>query len=390
MKPIMGAYQGAVRDYLNKQKYPLSYLSDEFNDVAAWQDAARAKVRELLSYSPPKIPFDAQVHDEYVKGGLIYQHVSYAQPFGPRTEGILMRPAGRAQPDGGRLPGILALHDHGGFKYYGKEKITSPKALPSIMVDFQEQYYGGRGWAHELARRGYAVFVPDVFLWGSRKINIDDVPAWYAAAHESLTPHGGLMAPEGSDEYIGAYNNFAGFMESDIAKTLIEAGTTWPGFMVSDDMRALDFLLSQPYVDPENVGCGGLSGGGCRTVFLAAMDERVKCSVCAGFMTTSEDFALNKVHTHTWMMYLPGLTNLMDFTDLYSLHGKKPTMVLYDADDELFTPAGMWEADARFRRIYAKMGAPELYRGHFFPGPHKFDVEMQEIAFDFYDEWLKP
>jgi len=385
MKPVMGAYQDLVRGYLQNLGYPLSFLSDKYTCVEEWRREARGTVRGLLSYEPPKIPFDARIHDEYVNGGVIYRHVSYAQPYGPRTEGYLLRPesGAGADPETGRFPGILALHDHGGFKYYGKEKISSPKNLPKIMAEYQGHYYGGRGWAHELALRGYAVFVPDLFLWSSRKIKIDDLPEWYTKEYA------GLNAPADSVEHIEAYNNLCRFMESDVAKTLIEAGTTWPGVMVSDDMRALDFFLSQPYVDPDNIGCGGLSGGGCRTVFLAAMDERVKCSVCVGFMTTAADFALHKVYTHTWMMYLPGLTNLMDFTDLYAVHGKKPTMVMYDADDDLFTPEGMKDADARFRRIFEKMGAPDLYRGHFFPGPHKFDVEMQDIAFDFYDEWLK-
>ena len=88
-------------------------------------------------------------------------------------------------------------------------------------------------------------------------------------------------------------------------------------------------------------------------------------------------------------MYIPGLTALMDFSDLYSLHGKKPTMVMYDTDDPLYTPKGQEDADKRLKAIYAKMGAPDYYRGHFFPGPHKFDAEMQEIAFCFFDEWLK-
>ena len=251
------------------------------------------------------------------------------------------------------------------------------------MVDFKNKYYGGRSWAHELALRGYVVFTPDVFLWGSRKIKIEDVPEWYAEAYE------GLKTPADSASYIDAYNQFSGFMESDIAKTLIEAGMTWPGVTVHDDMRAVDFLASQPFVDEKNISCGGLSGGGCRTVFLAAMDERIKCSVCVGFMSTSAELALHKIHKHTWMMYIPGLTNLMDFTDLYSLHGKKPTMVLYDIDDELFTPKGQEDADRHLRRIYEKMGVPELYSGLFFQGPHKFDIEMQETAFAFYDKWMK-
>ena len=124
-------------------------------------------------------------------------------------------------------------------------------------------------------------------------------------------------------------------------------------------------------------------------MFLSSMDRRIKCTCCAGFMSTSADFALHKVYTHTWMAYIPGLSHLMDFTDLYSLHGRKPTMVLYDAEDPLYTLQGQKDADKRLGDIYTKMGAPELYHGQFFPGDHKFDIEMQEIAFDFFDKWLK-
>ena len=90
------------------------------------------------------------------------------------------------------------------------------------------------------------------------------------------------------------------------------------------------------------------------------------------------------------MIGFPGArADFMDFVDLYSLHGRKPTMVLYDVDDPLYTPKGQEDADSRLRAIYAKMGAPELYVGKFYPGPHKFDIEMQEYAFDFFDKWLK-
>ena len=374
----MGQYYEAVKDTMSRLSFPMSFLSDAYDDVEKWQKSARSKVRCLLSYDPPETALDPEIHDTYIKDGLVYQHVSYAQPYGPRTDGILMKP----EHSSDKLPVVLGLHDHGGFKYYGKEKITAPKNLPLIMESYQKQYYGGRAWATELASRGYMVFVPDVFLWGSRKIQIEDVPEWYA-------PHDSFKKPVDSLEYIEAYNQFAADQESDIAKTLTEAGATWPGFMLYDDMRALDFLLSQPDADIANVGCGGLSGGGLRTVFLAAMDERIKCSVCVGFMITAVELALYMVYTHTWMAYVPGLSNLMDFPDLYSLHGKKPTMVLFDTDDELFTPKGQEDADNRLRRIYEKMGARELYHGQFFPGHHKFDIEMQEVAFDFFDRWLK-
>ena len=394
MQQMLGQYHDLLKNSLSRLTYPLSFLSDSHSNVDEWQRAARAEIQRLMAYEPPETPLDAKIHDEYEKDGLLYQHVSYAQPFGPRTEGIIMRPTGST----GKLPGIVAMHDHGGFKYYGKEKITSTKNHPPIMKWYQDNYYGGRAWASELALRGYVVFVPDLFLWGSRKIRVEDMPEWYVKMYhnentgaywldEPIKPS--FDAPIDSLEYLTAYNNLASTQEAIIAKSLFEGGTSFAGIVVAEDKRAVDFLLTMPDVDAENIGCGVLSGGGLRTVLLAAMDERVKCSVCVGYMSTSEDFALYKSYTHTWMMDIPCLTNIMDFTDLYSLHGKKPTMVLFDEDDPLYTPKGQHDSNDRLTKIYKKMGVPEMYRGHFFPGPHKFDVEMQEVAFTFYDEWMK-
>ena len=55
-----------------------------------------------------------------------------------------------------------------------------------------------------------------------------------------------------------------------MSKSLLSAGTTWPGVFTAEDQRALDYLCSRDDVDPARVGCAGLSGGGLRTVYLAA------------------------------------------------------------------------------------------------------------------------
>ena len=93
--------------------------------------------------------------------------------------------------------------------------------------------------------------------------------------------------------------------ESVMAKSLFSAGTTWPGVFFGEDRKALDILCSRKDVDPDRIGCGGLSGGGMRTVFMGGLDPRIKCAVCVGFMTTWKDFLLNKSFTHTWMTFVP-------------------------------------------------------------------------------------
>jgi hypothetical protein len=63
-------------------------------------------------------------------------------------------------------------------------------------------------------------------------------------------------------------------------------------------------------------------------------------------------------------------------------------MVQFDEEDTLFTPDAMREASKRIAAVYDKAGAPENYSGRFFPGPHKFDAEMQEVAFSWFDRHL--
>ena len=130
-----------------------------------------------------------------------------------------------------------------------------------------------------------------------------------------------------------------------MAKSLFCAGTTWPGVFTAEDQRALDYLCSRDDVDPARVGCAGLSGGGLRTVYLAGLDDRIRCACCVGMMTTWRDYLLNKCYTHTWMIYIPGLPLDLDYPEILGLRVPLPTLVLNDNEDQLFTLAEMHRAD---------------------------------------------
>ena len=174
-----------------------------------------------------------------------------------------------------------------------------------------------------------------------------------------------------------------------MAKSLFSAGTTWPGVFTAEDRRALDYLCARPDVDPTRVGCGGLSGGGLRTVYLAGLDDRIRCACCVGMMTTWRDYLLNKCYTHTWMIYIPGLPPDLDYPEVLGLRAPLPTLVLNNNEDDLFTPDEMRRADRMLSEVYRKAGAEDRYRCSFYPGEHKFDRGMQAEAFDWFDRWLK-
>jgi hypothetical protein len=52
-------------------------------------------------------------------------------------------------------------------------------------------------------------------------------------------------------------------------------------------------------------------------------------------------------------------------------------LVQYDLDDYLFTQIGMKDAHILLQNHYASVGKLDAYTGQFYPGTHKFDLEMQ-------------
>lgn len=374
---MLGAYgEWAAQSMADPPR--LSFRQPAFKNVDSWRAVARARFRECLSGpapSPTPIPI---VQHKLEFDGLAIEHLQWQLPYGPPTEALLLKPAGAT----GKLPGIVGLHDHGGNKYFGLRKITLMSKDPHpAMIRHQTQYYGGFAWANELARRGYAVLVHDTFTFGSRRVRLADVPA-------NIRNNQVEANPEAEDEIL-RYNQFAGAHEHLVAKSLFSAGMTWPGVFVNDDQRALDYLCSRPDVDATRVGCAGLSGGGLRTVMLAGADERIRCACAVGMMTTWRDYLLNKCYTHTWMCYVPGLPRELDYPEILGLAAPNPILVLNNRQDALFTLSEMERADRILTDVYRKAGAPERYKGSFYDGPHKFDREMQQEAFAWFDRWLK-
>ena len=379
MEPnMLGAYGPWAASLVPDGPARLSFRNGAFHDIDAWRREARGDLLSKLVQPPTGGTPQGELQHRFDYDGLTIEHLHWQLPYGPPTEAYLLKPA-KAE---GRLPAILALHDHGGNKYFGTRKIVRIcDDQHPLMREHQKRYYGGVAWANELAKRGYAVLVHDAFLFGSRRVRAGDLPD---AIRKGLKEE----APE-SEAEIKEYNDFASGHESIVAKSLFCAGTTWPGVFTAEDQRALDYLGSRPDVDPDKIGCAGLSGGGLRSVFLAGIDDRIAAACCVGMMTTWKDYLLHKSHTHTWMVYVPGLPRDLDYPEILGLRVPKPTLVLNDTEDQLFTLDAMHEADRMLAEVYKKAGAADRYHGSFYPGPHKFDLPMQAEAFGWFDGWLK-
>jgi dienelactone hydrolase len=364
---------------VNQNKLPsLSFRRKEWTNLEKWKKTAKTRAKERTSIpefgSLPKVT----VSKKYEYDGPQVEELSWQLPYGRPTEAILLKPVNAKEP----LPGILAFHDHGGKKYFGTRKITKTNDNQHpLMKEHQKEYYSGRAWANEIAKRGYVVLVSDAFPFASRRVMLQDVP-------ENLREGLNDENPE-DPKNIEAYNQWSRNHEDVMAKSLFCAGTTWPGVFFAEDRVALDVLCSRQDVDSSRIGCGGLSGGGMRTVYMGGLDSRIKCAVCVGLMSTWKDFLLHKSYTHTWMTFVPLLPNELDFPEIFGLRVPLPTMVLNDIEDGLFTLPEMKAADKILAEVFEKANASDRYKCSFYPGIHKFDSDMQTEAFDWFDKWLK-
>ncbi len=145
----------------------LSFRRPEFSDIEPWRTQARTRLRERLAQPDTGGTPSVTVHRSYEYDGLHIEELSWQLPYGAPTQAYFLKPAGATGP----LPGILGLHCHGGNKYFGARKIVqaNDEQHPD-MVAHQARYYGGRSWANEIAKRGYAVLVHDAFAFASRRV----------------------------------------------------------------------------------------------------------------------------------------------------------------------------------------------------------------------------
>ena len=375
---IIGKYGEWVTQLKDKQLPKYSFRNSKYTVLKAWQKEAKQQVFDRMAIPEIAELPTVKITETLTYDGLHIEKLTWQLPYGRSTEAILLKPLNAK----GKLPAVLGFHDHAGDKYFGTQKITKTSNLQHpLMVTAQKQSYEGVAWANELAKRGYVVLVSDAFAFGSRRVMMEDIPEF---RREGLTDEN----PEKS-ENINAYNEWANRHEQTMSRSLLSAGVTWTGMFFAEDKKALDILCAREDVDNERVGCCGLSGGGLRTVFMGGLDARIKCAVPVGFMTTWNDFALNKSTNHTWMTYVPLLPNELDFPEILGLRTPLPTLVLNDINDNLFTLSEMEKADNILKEIYKKAGAEEKYKCSFHPGPHKFDKKMQTEAFDWFDKWLK-
>jgi dienelactone hydrolase len=376
--PKTGPHTGSLDPMIQQLKpgpdFPLSYLHRDHADLGVWKTKARAKMLDLLHYEPEKCDPRAEVLSRKDCGDYIREEIRF------NTTPVFRVPATMLLPKHAKLPApaIVALHSHGGYYIWGREReIETEEAHPSL-VAMRAQYYGGKAFATELVRRGYVVIAIDMFYWGERRMVLEDDPVEWKDRPPGITA-----------EQIKLFNQRSSASEQLMGRTLFSAGITWAGILAWDDIRTVEYLITRPEVDPKRIGCVGHSVGGLRSTYLAALDERIKAAVVCGWMCSfPSQLARHIRNTIGHTKIIPGLYRHMDHPDIAALAIPTPLMVINGQQDALFEQAGMRAAHEKLAQCYAKAGVSSHFRSIIEDQPHQFNADRQADAWEWFKRWL--
>ena len=370
----LGSLYGFVQAQADRSPLELSFLHPGFKTLPDWQPAARTRVFDHLFYTPPPVAPNPRVIRRTDRGDYVEEYLTFQTTPDLHIPAYVLVPSKGKRP----APGIVALHSHDGIYLWGKEKLVEiPEEHPSLTA-FKQQRYGGRSIAADLARQGYVVIAIDMFYWGERRMILDDDPAAYRERPASM--------PE---EQVRAFNQRASQNESLVGRSLFTAGITWPGVVLWDDIRTLDYLASRPDVDATRLGCVGLSVGGYRSFLLAALDTRIKAAVDVGWMTSyASQIKQHVTNTIGLSFHINGLYRYLDLPDLAALIAPRAVLAINGSQDRLFALDGVHAAFEKIARCYEKAGVPDRQRTRLYDAPHEFNRDMQTEAWAFLRRWI--
>jgi dienelactone hydrolase len=368
--PHIGNLYPFVQKQADRSALELSFLNPQFRTLAPWQKTARGRVLEQLFYSPPPVAPNPEIVRRTDRGDYIEEYLTFQTTLDLRVPAYVLIPKKAALP----APGVVVLHCHGGAYVWGKEKVVAVDDEPAALSAFKQQLYEGTSIATELVRRGYVVITIDMFYWGERRMLLEEDPPSYREPQRMTA------------EEIAAFNRRSSQSEQLVARSLLTAGITWPGVMLWDDLRTLDYLASRPEVNRQRLGCVGLSVGGYRSFLLAALDERIKAAVDVGWMTSfATNIRRHVLNTVGLTFHIPGLYRYLDLPDLAALIAPRSVLVMNGSKDRLFPLPGVEGAFQKIEACYRKAGVPERQRCRLYDVPHEFNREMQAEAWS----WLE-
>ena len=301
---LMPSEECMVSMYLKREAAKLTRFNQfdmpvDAADLKARQDELRAKLWEKMGTvyeNVDKLPLETTIFGKIQYDGFSVTKLSYQGQRGVHVSALLYVPDGP-----GPFPAIIHMHGHSREGKYA-ERVQCGSLT--------------------LVHSGYVVLAVDAFGTYERATQ---------CRHSEY--HGGL-----------------------VGGGLLNVGESLMGGQVVDNMRGVDLLQSLPFVDPERIGATGASGGGNQTMWLAAMDERIKVAMPVVSVGSFESYVTG---VNCICELLPDGLTFTDEAGVLGLIAPRPLNIgnaFYDVN-HTFSVAEMLKTYHIVKAIYWHLGA---------------------------------
>jgi cephalosporin-C deacetylase-like acetyl esterase len=346
--PAASAEKPEITPYL-KYQTEMAWHEDDLRR-AAWEGIGteqellkfQRELRKRLLDMIGGLPADKTPLNAHTTGRIQMQGFRIEKLIFESLPGIYVSALVYAPDAAGKYPAVLVPSGHS----------TNGKA-----------YY--QALCQRLVQRGYVVISWDAFGQGERS------QFWDAKNHKSRY---NLICAE----------------HAILGNLAYLAGTNLARWEIWDGIRAVDYLLTRPDVDPERINITGTSGGGFQTTLIAALDPRIKVVAPSCYITVLPMRVYNRIFKDPDSdpeQDLDGMiSNGLDHPGLLLLMYPRPVFVSAAVLD-FFPIEGTEQTVHEVERIYEKFGHADRIGMHAGYHGHQFSDENQEAAIDFLDHF---
>ena len=306
-------------------------------DAQKYVADAKARIQKCFGTFPEKTPLNARVTGKVERKDYNIEKVLFESRPGFLVSANLYVPKNRKFP----LPGVVGSCGHS----------NNGKAADAY-----------QSFAQGLARMGYVVLIFDPIGQGER--------LQYGHVEGKSRPR------------VGVGEHLHGGNQQFLVGEFLGSWRAWDG------IRALDYLLTRPEVDPSHVGITGNSGGGTMTTWLCGVESRWTMAAPSCFVTTFRRNLENELPADTEQCPPMALALNLDHSDFLAAMAPKPVAILAKERD-FFDVRGAQEAYQKLSRLYKLLEKPENLKLFIGPTEHGYSKENREAMYQWFNQVTK-
>lgn len=307
----------------------------------AWkqrQAKVREKLMKIVGLFPEKTPLNPKITGVIEKNGVKVEKLIFESQTGFFVTAALFMPPVVKE----KAPAIIYCSGH-------------------IVESFRSEVYQHK--ILNLVSKGFIVLAFDPLGQGERM--------QYPEAGSGTSRIGG---PTLEHSYAGAQCFISG---SSVAK-----------YMIWDGIRAVDYLLTRPEVDPQRIGLTGRSGGGTQTAYIAAFDDRIYATATEAYITSLDILLKTRGPQDAEQNLVHLIAQGLDMPDLLEVRAPKPAMIISTTRD-FFSIEGARRAYEEIQQAYQALGKPENISMSEDDAPHASTPKNREAMYAFFQKHLE-